>query len=58
MYYYTPVSVPTEVLRRLPEVLLGGIQAGLMDHLVGEAVRLEQLVEVIGGVEVVQGFLK
>jgi hypothetical protein len=46
------------VLRRLPEVLLGGIQAGLMDHLVGEAVRLEQLVEVVGGVEVVQGFLK
>jgi hypothetical protein len=29
-----------------------------MDHLVDEAVRLEQLVEVVGGVEVVQGFLK
>jgi hypothetical protein len=45
------------MLRHLSEVLLGGIQAGLMNHLVGKAVRLEQLVEVVGGVEVVQFFL-
>lgn len=47
-YFTVPVSVAVDQVRSLSQVLLHGVQAGLMDDLVHKAVPLEQLVKIIG----------
>ena len=48
----TAVCIPTELLQGPVKSLLDGIQSGLVHHLIGKAVRLEETVVIIGSVQI------